>query len=692
MTTPTVFETISDQPEATDVSDLFIAAESQDTSRPTNKVSLSHLLNKSSEVFNYDGLIYKGVGNISDFAGQQLKEDDKTNAYQYPDNSRQFYAADKSQAFPITIPADPSIDDGWALVNAVTSASLGGLTNYQAASVADMIAGKPAGRQGGDAAIAHVAGYVWSTGVTTWKIVNTSGLPVTGGLFARAMNGLWMNDFGMTTTDPETGVGAYNDAQVAEAETVAQTYGWTKKLNSGWYRLANDWIMKSGTSGMCSKNTVILFDSGKGFRNYTGSDKYLIKKIKGIRFESDKESKWNATDAGDAFVSGILRWDVRNLYGQRVAKGNKTTTPNNILSNDPQEQQDGNGFWSKDYGQWAQTDGVAPDRSALPDVVFSGDENVLALSGDRKVISECEFSGFEKNLVISAGFENDINNNVFRTSNYGVVTFNESYTGGSTSNRVTATNIDKNSFYDCDVSHYANDFLQSKFRDNVCQPAIVGMFVGGGGAPQTEVSGNYFEIGHTLFEHLPNLPMRGSIRNNFTNSSSTRYLAWVSNGQLLNFMEPKDQNQKIHFDPAVQTSRIEQGFDLDVDGGYFVNNGNEYSAGVTKEYYIKTTGVGGTTFTIEALSQEYGISLKINPTQSGIVIPNTPKGRLNLINVQMLSGKSIATYFDPQVGDPRDNRSRFFWDTVSDSAIDLRVDGQVKIIKISYNQEPTYVP
>lgn len=121
MTTPTVFETISDQPEATEVSDLFIAAESQDPSKPTNKVSLSHLLDKSSEIFNYDGLIYKGVGNISDFAGQQLQATDKTNAYQYPNNSRRFYAADKSQTFPITIPVNPSIDTKWAQVNALSN-------------------------------------------------------------------------------------------------------------------------------------------------------------------------------------------------------------------------------------------------------------------------------------------------------------------------------------------------------------------------------------------------------------------------------------------------------------------------------------------------------------------------------------------------------------------------------------------
>ncbi|CAH9013015.1 hypothetical protein VP277E431_P0066 [Vibrio phage 277E43-1] len=103
----------------------------------------------SADTFNYDGLTYKGVGNISDFAGQPLQETDKTNAYQYPDNSRKFYAANKSQVFPITIPADPSSDNEWALVNALTSESLSLYTNttYKASggnsAVENMVAGNP---------------------------------------------------------------------------------------------------------------------------------------------------------------------------------------------------------------------------------------------------------------------------------------------------------------------------------------------------------------------------------------------------------------------------------------------------------------------------------------------------------------------------------------------------------------------
>ncbi|AUR81932.1 SGNH hydrolase-type esterase domain protein [Vibrio phage 1.016.O._10N.286.46.A11] len=78
-----------------------------------NPQILNAIKSITDDRFNYDGLVYHAVGNISDFAGQQLQEADKTNAYQYPDNSRQFYVADKSQAFPVTIPADPAGDVNW---------------------------------------------------------------------------------------------------------------------------------------------------------------------------------------------------------------------------------------------------------------------------------------------------------------------------------------------------------------------------------------------------------------------------------------------------------------------------------------------------------------------------------------------------------------------------------------------------
>ncbi|AUR88952.1 hypothetical protein NVP1118B_96 [Vibrio phage 1.118.B._10N.261.49.F6] len=64
---------------------------------------------------------YKLIGDISDYEGQSLPEDDKLNAYQYPDDSGAWYAPIQSQAFPITIPTDPTVPGGgWALVNSTS--------------------------------------------------------------------------------------------------------------------------------------------------------------------------------------------------------------------------------------------------------------------------------------------------------------------------------------------------------------------------------------------------------------------------------------------------------------------------------------------------------------------------------------------------------------------------------------------
>ena len=60
---------------------------------------------------------YNRIGNISTYVGDTLLEADKLNAYQYPDNSGEWYGPIQGQTFPITIPANPSTDNGWALVN-----------------------------------------------------------------------------------------------------------------------------------------------------------------------------------------------------------------------------------------------------------------------------------------------------------------------------------------------------------------------------------------------------------------------------------------------------------------------------------------------------------------------------------------------------------------------------------------------
>ena len=136
-----------------------------------NPQILNAIKSITDDRFNHDGLVYHGVGNISDFAGQQLQEADKTNAYQHPDDSRQFYAADKSQAFPITIPADPSSDNGWTLVNALKSSdlSLYSKITYKASggrsAFENMISGIPLMPNVGDTV---------STGVTVFNMISKS--------------------------------------------------------------------------------------------------------------------------------------------------------------------------------------------------------------------------------------------------------------------------------------------------------------------------------------------------------------------------------------------------------------------------------------------------------------------------------------------------------------------------------------
>lgn len=63
---------------------------------------------------------YKHIGNISDYVGDLLSESKKLNSYQYPDDSGEWYGPIQSQTFPVTIPADPTVDEGWVLTSNVS--------------------------------------------------------------------------------------------------------------------------------------------------------------------------------------------------------------------------------------------------------------------------------------------------------------------------------------------------------------------------------------------------------------------------------------------------------------------------------------------------------------------------------------------------------------------------------------------
>ncbi len=65
---------------------------------------------------------YRYIGNISIYVGDTITEATSNNAYQFPDNSGEWYGPVQGQSFPITVPADPESDSGWVNVNAATEA------------------------------------------------------------------------------------------------------------------------------------------------------------------------------------------------------------------------------------------------------------------------------------------------------------------------------------------------------------------------------------------------------------------------------------------------------------------------------------------------------------------------------------------------------------------------------------------
>ncbi|AUR95229.1 tail fiber protein [Vibrio phage 1.204.O._10N.222.46.F12] len=64
--------------------------------------------------------VYKRIGNLSDYSGMTLTEEDKLNSYQYPDDSGNWYAPLQGQAFPYVLPIDPTVSDsGMVLTSTV---------------------------------------------------------------------------------------------------------------------------------------------------------------------------------------------------------------------------------------------------------------------------------------------------------------------------------------------------------------------------------------------------------------------------------------------------------------------------------------------------------------------------------------------------------------------------------------------
>ncbi len=118
------------------------------------KLTLKGIENKANTQFdNFESTFtsqftYKRIGNISDYAGQSLTSSEKLNSYEYPDNSGQWFGPIQGQSFPIVIPSDPSISNGWAIVSNLSN-DWGGIQDgtevkHRRGTNADVMSGVPA--------------------------------------------------------------------------------------------------------------------------------------------------------------------------------------------------------------------------------------------------------------------------------------------------------------------------------------------------------------------------------------------------------------------------------------------------------------------------------------------------------------------------------------------------------------------
>ena len=538
-----------------------------------------------------------------------------------------------------------------------------------------------------------------ASGVMNWEVVNTSSndshyVSLSNGLFAKLIIGAEIDPicFGaFNTIDELTGAAeGFCDTAFAEAQTVGNLIKKPIKHSPGIYRLVGNYVLKGKTTGVDKESCVIIFNEGFGFRTYdTPSVRYFIPEISGLSLHSDKSSHWNTLGAGDSYVPDISKFMTRLKYGQRVAKGNKITTPNNILALDSQQQQDGTGFWNKDYSQWTQSANVEVNISDVPLSVTS-DSCIIYSEDRRKVIRDCNFFGFKHGLVLAGTTQIGLSDLLFASCRVGVFAAEGNYVGGSFAAKTTTLDMQRCLFEDVDIGVYGASLLQSKIRDtNVFQPCRVGVYVGDGGAAGTRISGNYFEVGHTFFYHKPNLPMRGAVADNFTNTSYARYLAWCNSGQELRFSEPQGL-QTIRMAAGVQLSDVDSRFLLEVDPNFFVTNRNVIDGAKPKQFIIRTLGVGGTSVTITKLWSSVNtkagsiLAPAVTGSQAGLAITQTTTSRV--LAVEMMDENAVFSYFDAD-GESPQNKAVYYFSKINDTAIDLREAGIVHTIKITWMEK-----
>ncbi len=279
------------------------------------------LFNQFETTFNSQ-FTYKRIGNISDYVGQSLPEADKLNSYQYPDDSDAWYAPVQGQAFPITIPADPTVSgSGWVLTaspniyrglwpNTGGSANkgetwqtqTGGTPTGQYFTALQNTTVDPVGddvnwrsvvsvdsfsrytdivykASGGNSAVGNMIaglpivaslGSVVRTEAGTWRIVNTSGILLDSGLYAIPLTGLFASDFSFSKDNNATdNTSAWNDlvSKLDSANAV------TVKFNGGEFLCnemsATDVDIKIKGEGKGKNGTIFINESSGNVFNLT---------------------------------------------------------------------------------------------------------------------------------------------------------------------------------------------------------------------------------------------------------------------------------------------------------------------------------------------------------------------------------------------------------------------------------------
>ncbi|MDQ1003960.1 hypothetical protein QFZ28_004360 [Neobacillus niacini] len=354
---------------------------------------------------------------------------------------------------------------------------------------------------------------------------------------------------------------------------------------------------------MVGNKATLLFNEGHNFKNYEtdGSRRYDISFIKGIIFESDKTSYWNASQAGQSYDSLVTNPDVKRKYGQRVYIGNKTTTPNNICATDSTEKMNGTGFWNKDYTQWTTLGTVNfEDIDTFYWTITNKEDTNKITAPEGITFTECEFVGWKIALTIYGAYNSTFYNMKFKRCGIGVDCQDGGYLPGSlwdTNSRCTTLTFDKIWFED--ISYFGiNGFslLQSKIHDVIFQPCKVGIVLYH--AADNDIKENYFEIGHSLVHVGTNNALNNEMYRNYCNEAYSVYQVHMRYG-VENKVGLCKGKANVFAHAAITNSDFDGTCVVEGDEWFFHPNGNSVDRTKPKVCVFTTTGTGDKTGAVD---------------------------------------------------------------------------------------------